>query len=247
MRPTYFLPGRVLGLCLTCLTLLLADCPTGPGVSVFDWSVTPERRTVQPGEQTTFTIKIESKVNINAQVALRVEGTPSGATATFDTPNLPDTATTTTLTVQTPATIEAGTYTLKIFAKESGQAEYEDDVLLIVETSAGEPDFTLEVDPAEFTFPSIEFGMTFTYYVRPLNDFQGTVAASVSGLSDDLVLGQAVTPPQVAIGPTGGAGGTFVLRLQPHPPVPTPVDITVTATSGNLTHTRTIRINIPQS
>jgi hypothetical protein len=237
---------RAFGLCVACLAALLTGCTDGGGTSHFDWSVTPDRRTIQPGGQTTFTIEIKSKVNINSQVALRVEGTPTGATASFDTPNLPDTATTATLTVQTPATLEAGTYTLKIFAKETGQTEAEKDVLLIVETSAGEPDFTLEVDPAEYTFANIEAGKTFTYYARPLNNFQGTVTVSVSGLSDDLGLSQAVTPAQVTIGPTGGAGGTFVLRGQPNPPVPSPVDLTVTATSGSLTHTRTIRITIPQ-
>lgn len=216
------------------------------GSSVFDWSVSPDRSIIQAGERATYTITIKSKTNINANVQLRVEGVPAGATGTLSNTTMPSTATTATLTVQTPANLSVGTYTLKIFAKEVGGLEFEDDVLLIVESSQGQPDFSLEVDPAEFTFPDIEFGKTFTFFARPLNGFQGTVTVVVSGLSDDLVLAQAPTPSQVNIGGTsGGAGGTFVLRIQPQPPVPSPVDLTVTATSGSITHTRTIRIIIP--
>src|SRR5687767_4893750 len=81
------------------LVTLLAGCGgNNPFVSSFRWGVTPNEQQITPGGQAQFNITIDSKTNINAPVALRVEGVPAGATATFNPQNLPDTANSSTLT-----------------------------------------------------------------------------------------------------------------------------------------------------
>lgn len=228
------------------LLAVAAGCGSSSIFSYFSWSLTPDRQSIAPGGEAVFNVTVESKENINAQVALRVEGLPSDWTARFDTQPLPDTATGTMLTVRPPNNVELGTYSFTVFAAEAGGNESSRSAEIIVETSQGQPDFTLELDPAELTLQAGGSTPTLTYFTRPLNGFAGTVTVSVSGLTDDLVISSPPTPQTYPIGgDRGGAGGTFVLRYQPQPPVQSPVDVVVTATSGNIVHSRTLRVTLP--
>ncbi len=76
--------------------------PAAPGVSTFDWSVTPAALPLQPGSAGTFAIRIDSKVNINSAVAFSLAGNvPPGSTSAFNPVQLPGTGRDATLTVQT--------------------------------------------------------------------------------------------------------------------------------------------------
>jgi hypothetical protein len=235
---------------LCAVALLSNGCSGGLiTLSFFNWTVNPGRRTVARGQQTTFRIRIDSKENINSNVNLNVSGLPANTTATFSPQRLGSTGRNSTLTVQTTNQTPIGTFTITISATEVGFNTHTFDRLLFVtETGGSEPDFSLEVNPLQHTFEDFGVGPTFTYFVRPLNGFSGTVDVSLSGLTDDLLLAQAVTPPSVGVNVGGhaGAGGTFVLYALPTPPVQTPVFLTVTATGGGITHTAMIRIDIRQ-
>ena len=224
--------------------LSLAGCFGGSNPTL-DWSVTPDRRTISPGDQTTFTIQVRSKAHINDTVNLRVTGVPTGATATFTPQLMPDTATTSTLTITTTTALAVGTYTLTVFAHEvGGDAESSDTVQLIVTDGGTDPDFTLEVDPLSYLFDA-ELGKTFTFFIRPLNGFTGDVAVSLSGVPTHVTVQQAVTPSTLNFPNSGGKGGTFVLRMNTGGFAQPPVDITVTATSGGITHVGTIHLSFP--
>jgi hypothetical protein len=226
--------------------VLVAGGGCDGSASTFQYQVTPPDRTVALGGSAVYSLRVQSKTNINSEVMWRVTGLPSGATSDFSPQTLPSTATTATLTIQTTTATPVGTYTIHIFVMEAGQTEIENTRQLTVASSGSAPDFTLEVDPAEASL-SLEGGRTFTFFVRPLNDFSGDVAITVTGLSDDLMIVSGPNPTTVGVNKDGhsGAGGTFVLRVVPVPPIATPVTITVTATSGAISHSRTIPITIP--
>lgn len=240
--------GNTLKVCilvlLACLVVVgIGGC--GPGGSGLNWDVTPDARTVAPGAATTYTVTFTSKHDINASVSLRVTGLPPNTTGTFSPQLLPSTGTSSTLTIQTAGDTPTGTYQIHIFATEVGQAEEELVRTLIVSTNTGGADFSLDVQPTAYTYHGFA-GHTFSYFVTPLNNFSGDVAITVTGLSDDLHITSGPNPPTLAINQNGhsGAGGTFVMSVDPAGQIQTPVTITVTATSGTIVHSRTIQIDI---
>jgi hypothetical protein len=239
---------RLLGACLAALsvTALLPGC-FGISSSGFKWSLEPEKSTTAPGAQTTYDFTIISKDNINSKVSLRIEDLPANITATFTPQTLPNTADTSTLTVQTTAATPPGTYTFSVFVREEGQKEEKiERSLIVTQNQVGQPDFSLEVNPVEFTFGGSADNL-FGFVVHPLNGFSGNVTITLTGLIAGLHLIHGLNPAVVSVGQGGaGAGGTFRLGLDPVPPATSPVDLVLTAARGNIVHTRTIRINIPQ-
>jgi hypothetical protein len=232
--------GPWLTACACALAIFATACPEDPGSS-FQWSVTPDRRQVVQGTPAVFQIKVDSKQNINSTVKLSATGVPNGTTAVFSNPNLGSTGRTSSLTFET-SDVVIGTYTVTVRAEEVGYTTYTADRLLIVTGESSEADFSLEVNPGEYSFPSFETAHTFTFYVRPLNGFLGTVDIALSGLNENLDLAQDVTPASLEFTNSGGAGGTFILGAVQTSDMPAYVDVTVTATSGSLVHTGMTRI-----
>jgi hypothetical protein len=221
------------------LSAILPACNPPVASSGLQWTISPQEFTVRPGAAAAFTITIHTKANINADVDLTVTDLPAGLTPSFTSMRLPDTASTTTLTVQTAPGVELGTYSFNVTAAEVGGAQSSESVQVSVSTSEG-PDITLEVDPTEFYLAADAGGKTFTYYVRPLNGFQGVVSMTLSTVPSELILDSPPNPASVTIA-GGGAGGTFVLRRRGLADRPS-ADLTVTATSGSVVRTRRIRI-----
>lgn len=63
--------------------------PTPLGVGTFEWTVTPNALTLQPGSSGSFKIRLDSKVNINSNVTLALSGTvPANSTPTLSPTNL---------------------------------------------------------------------------------------------------------------------------------------------------------------
>jgi hypothetical protein len=218
----------------------------GSSTGALTWDVTPDTRTIAQGASTTYTVNFTTKHDINATVSLRVTGLPTNTTGTFNPQVISSTGTSSTLTIQTAVDTPIGTYQIHIFATELGQAEQDIVRTLIVTGTQGGPDFSLDVQPPDYIYNG--FGAkSFSYFVTPLNNFSGDVAITVTGLSDDMFITSGPNPPTLAINQNGhsGAGGTFVLSIDPVGAIQTPVTITVTATSGSIVHTRTIQITIP--
>lgn len=232
--------GPWLWACACALAIFATACPEDPGSS-FEWSVSPKQRTVAQGTPAVFQIKVDSKQDINSTVKLSATDVPSGTTAVFSNPNLGSTGRTSSLTFET-SEVAIGTYTVTVHAAEVGYNSYTSDRLLIVTGEGGDADFSLEVNPGEYAFTSFDIGHTFTFFVRPLNGFLGTVDIALSGLNENLDLLQGLTPASLEFTDGSGKGGTFVISAVHTVPMPAYVDVTVTATSGSLVHTGMTRI-----
>lgn len=221
---------------------LVGACTTDPG-DVFRWELTPARADALVGELVTFEVRVKTKSDINHDVELAPGDVPAGLYVQMPE-KMTSTQETAKGTIYVSPEAEPGSYTVEIMAKEVG-GEFEVKTILVVVGGGGGADFSVEVDPTSFTM-NLEIGKTFTYYVRPLNDFAGTVGISLSPLPDDLTLGQPVTPSTLTFAPGGGGqGGTFVLRYTPTPPVASPVELVVTVSGNGITHTRTITLTLP--
>jgi len=221
----------------------VAACGIEDPTNVFVWSLTPTEAETAIGQLVSFQIRIDTKSNINNDVELEPGAVPDGFTVSLPT-GMTSTQQTADGTVYVSPAVEEGTYEVEIQAREVGGEFSARRIQLTVTNAGGSADFSVEVDPQTFTM-EIELGKTFTYYVRPLNGFAGTVAVTITGLTDDLVFGQVLTPSTLDFPPgSGGQGGTFVLRYLPHPPVASPVQLVLTAMSGTTIHNRTITLTL---
>ena len=230
-----------------------AENPIGPGStqSSFTWKVTPGAAgvlTVTRGTTGTFTIRLDSKVNINSDVSFAVSGNlPPNSTATFAPQRLPSTGRDAALAIQTSAQTPLGTYSFKIIATEIGLGTYEETVRVDVISAVGANDFLLELDPLDITLSDFG-GRTIGYYIRPINDFSGTVDISVEGIEvppAPVVLRTSVSLPQLTFARgDGGQGGTFVIALAQRDVFPQTWRLTVRAASGAIVHTATLNITI---
>jgi hypothetical protein len=221
----------------------VAACGIEDPTNIFVWSLTPTEAETAIGQLVSFQIRIDTKSNINNDVELEPGAVPDGFTVSLPT-GMTSTQQTADGTVYASPAVEEGTYEVEIRAREAGGEFTARQIRVTVTNAGGSADFSVEVDPQTFTM-EIELGKTFTYYVRPLNGFTGTVAVTITGLTDDLVFGQVLTPSTLDFPPgSGGKGGTFVLRYLPQPPVASPVQLVVTAQSGTIVHTRTITLTL---
>ena len=241
---------RAIGLGLLLFTFAHASCGTEPtqlGVGTFEWTVTPDALTIQRGAAGSFAIRLNSKVNINANVQLGFSGNiPPNSTPTLNPASLGSTGRDATLRFQTTSDTLEGAYTIEIVATEVGAGTTSLSRRVDVVSGTG-PDFTLEVNPLTITLTDRSPGPTITYYVRPRNGFQGTVAISIEGASAPggaplLVHGPSL--PQLVFTGSGGQGGTFVPQVAERPTLPPSVTLTVRAVSGGIVHTMPLTVNI---
>lgn len=220
-----------------------------PG-NAFNWTVTPgdEGLTVQAGAAGTFTIRLDSKENINSEVSLSVSGSiPPNSTATFVPPRLASTGRNAGLTIQTTAQTPLGSYPLTITATEVGYNPHVARVLLDVVSGGGAADFLLEVDPADITLTSGN-GPTIAFRIRPINGFAGTVSIFVDGIEvppAPVTISTPPTPAQLTFASGDPSqGGTFVPGLAQRPSYPPTWTLIVRAVSGSIVHMRTLNITI---
>jgi len=149
------------------LVVLMVVCFPVPDMAVtaggdFSLQVTPDERTVFPGEKTEFKIVVESLEKFVGSVSLYVSGLPSGAEGKFlknpltVKPGLPDT---TELIVTTTAKTPPGTYSL-VVRGISGELVHIKTVILVVK-GGGCPGFSvvIKADPPSGTPPlKVQFG-----------------------------------------------------------------------------------------
>lgn len=98
-------------------------------MSTFAISSTPLSQTVTHGSQTTYALALFA-YGISGNVALSVNGLPSGATGIFS-PSSPSVSGTSTLTVSTASTTPAGTYTFAL-SGQSGRVKQTVNLILVV-------------------------------------------------------------------------------------------------------------------
>lgn len=228
-------------LALTAASLGLGACVTETS-DVLDWELSPDRADSHSGGVVFFHVQIKSKKNINSDMELQATA-PAGFELALPT-TLASTADEAEGEVFVPAGLDPGTYKIEVAVREEGGSWYSKSILLFIsDEEGGEPDFSVELDPTSSTMEA-GVGQTFTYYVRPLHGFLGTVEISLSQVGDDLVLSQGISEPVLTFSNSGGKGGTFVIRYEPHPPVASPVELTVTVSGGGVVHTRTLTLTL---
>jgi hypothetical protein len=225
------------------------ETPTQPGAGGFSWTVTPDLAplTLQQGATGTFTIRINSKVNINSGVSFGLLGSlPPNSTWTFAPQQLASTAQDATLTVQTTSQTPVAAYPLIIEATEIGYLAFQKSIRLDVVGPSGVPDFLLELDPADMTLGSSP--PTVSFRVIPINGFAGTVDIFIDGVDvppAPVVIASGPNPPRLTFASGDPArGGTFVAALAQRPSYPPTWSLVVRAVSGPLVHTRTLNITI---
>ena len=241
---------RAIGLLLLLFACAHASCGTEPtplGVGTFEWTVTPDVLTIQRGAAGSFAIRLNSKVNINADVQLSLSGNiPPNSAPTFNPASFGSTGRDATLRFQTTSDTLEGAYTINIAANEIGAGTTSLSRRVDVVSGTG-PDFTLEVDPPAITLTDRTPGPTLTYFVRPRNGFLGTVDISIDGAvapGGALLLVSGPSLPQMVFTSPAGRGGTFVLQLADRPTFPPSVTLTVRAVSGAIVHTMPLTVNI---
>jgi hypothetical protein len=105
---------------------------TAPDFSI---SATPTNQTVTAGGSTTYTVSTSALNGFTGSVSLGTSGLPTGATASFSPTSISGSATST-LTISTPSSTPAATYTITITGI-SGSINHSTAVLLTVNAATG--------------------------------------------------------------------------------------------------------------
>ncbi len=214
------------------------------GAQPFTWQVSPTTRTVALGSSTTFTVTVSSKVRINDQVTLTVTGAPVGTTATFDTPVMPDTATTATLTVATTGSTPLGQMNLDVQAVEAGEPAGLPTTVAVHVAGSGAPDFDFTVNPSTRTIGGPGGVASYNIFATALNGFTGQVTFTVQAFAPTPAFFNVNGPTPSIVTPSTDGNSAFGITaggFTPGAPASTS-QITVTGTSGSITHTKQVDV-----
>jgi hypothetical protein len=192
----------------------------------FSLSVTPAGQTVVVGNATSYTVTIKPTGGFSGQVALSVDGLPTGATGTFS-PN--PAAGSSTLAVTTATTTPTGTYPLTIRGA-SGTLSHSAPASLVVNPA---PDFSLSATPASRSVGGSATSTTYTVAITPLNGFNSPVTLSASG---PLIGALGTFSPNPAT-----TSSTLTVSIMSSTPAGT-YTLTLTGTSGSLSHSTTVTL-----
>jgi uncharacterized membrane protein len=144
----------------------------------FSISASPATQTVTRGSSTSFAVTA-SRTNFTSDIALKVTGLPSGASATLTPSTLTNGATASTLAISTNGNTATGTYTLTITGT-SGSTSHTATVSLVVQ-AATQAGFTLSASPASQNILQGD-STSYSVSISRTGGFSGSVALSVAGL-----------------------------------------------------------------
>ncbi len=195
----------------------------------FTISATPASQTVAQGSSTNYTVNLGNVNGFTGSVGLTASGLPAGATASFSpaSVNPPGSST---LTISTLATTPVGTNTITITGT-NGILTHSTTVTLVV---VPPPDFSIAATPGSQTVIAGN-GATYTATITGLNNFNGSVALTASGLPSGAT--SAFNPTSV----TGSGSSTLTITTSGTTPAGTNT-ITVKGTSGSLVHSTTVTL-----
>jgi hypothetical protein len=206
-----------------------------PPVPDFSMSRNPTSLTLtQGGSPGTSTITVTALNGFSGSVGLTVTGCPSGAACTLNPSSVTPPATSSTLTVSTPAGATTGTFTLTITGT-SGSLVHSTTVALTVNPAAA-PDFSMSRNPTSLTLTQGGSG-TSAITVTALNGFTGSVALAVTGCPSGATC--SLSPGSV----TPTANSTLTVSTTAGAATGT-VTLTVTGTSGSLVHSTTVALTV---
>lgn len=198
----------------------------------FSIQASPGTQNITVGGSTTYTVTVSPQAGFTGAVNLSVTNLPPGATYNLSLNPIPNGGGSSTLTVFANSA-KAGTYPLTITGT-SGNLTHNVTVTLAI------TDFTLSSSPASQTVFASGGSTSYTVTVAPLNGFTGNIALSVTGLPKGATSG--FSPSQI----TGGSGSSTLSVAIPANTTPNNYTLTITGTSGNLIHTATVTLIVPQ-
>jgi subtilase family serine protease len=140
----------------------------------FSLSATPSAVTITQGLSGTSTITVTPENGFTGDVSLSVSSLPSGVTASF---NPSSTASTSVLTLTVSATAAIGTFSLSVVGTSSSLTRQTPLTLNVNPTG----NFTLSASPSGLSFIQGASG-TSTITVSPQSGFNGSVSLSATGL-----------------------------------------------------------------
>jgi len=211
----------------------------------FTVTVTPPTRTVNPGDTTTFSVRLNAaQGGFGGNVQLGLASVPADASFSYDPQPAVLTVggiTTSTLTVSTAPRIAPDRYTLQVTAVASGVSKTF-DIQLVVNPVG---DFSVSADPAAIavgvgTSRTVTIKLQVTGGFRSVITLEATPPPPGSGLSVSVQPNQLV-PQSDTIGQVA-----LVLTADRNAPARTFV-VSVSARSGQLVHDVRVPVSIRQS
>jgi len=196
----------------------------------FTISASPSSQNITIGQNTNFSISVETLNGFNGTVTLSVSGLPANASGSFNPASISGGSGSSTLNITTATNTPNGSYTLTITGV-SGTLTNSTTVTLLLN------DFIVSVSPTSETVTA--GGSTnYTVTVGNVNAFDGTVTLSAGGLPSGATA--AFNPSSI----TALGSSTMTVSTSSSTPASTNT-LTITGTSGNLMHgtTATLVVN----
>lgn len=159
----------------TATVALTVAAATTPGFTV---TAAPAALAAVAGQGGTSTITLARTGGFAANVALAVEGAPTGVTATLNPTSLAGAATTSTLTITSTAATVPGTYNLTVRGTSAGQT---DRTTVVAFTVNAAPGITIALAPAALSVAQ-SASATSTITLTRLGGYTGDVNFSTTGL-----------------------------------------------------------------
>lgn len=201
----------------------------------FDFSVTPNSAVTYVGGEAKFTINITPFSNFSGNVNLFLEGAPQNLVYNFEPQVLTNDVRTSTLTINVPEGVNAGTYNLKVVGK-SLISKRSREIRLSVNI---EPYFSLNVSP-ELGEVYIGDEVTFNVSFTPYGGFDGTISLSIENPPDNI---------QWEFNPSSISSTNKNSKLTIKPlsnAIPQSYTIRIKGVSGNITRTKDIIVKVKE-
>jgi hypothetical protein len=192
-----------------------------PPTPDYTLSASPPSQAVPVGSSTTYSVTINRTGGFTGAVTLSVSGLPTGATASFSSPN-PTTGNSSVLTVNTGSNTPATTSTLTITGTSPSLPNRTTSVSLQV------TDFTISISPASQTVAQ-GASTTYTVTVNRVDGHSGAVTFSTGALPSGVTASFSPNPTTAT-----GTTSTLTLTTSSTTPLSSGTTFTVTGTSSPL-------------
>ena len=200
----------------------------------FSVNVAPSSRTLNPGQNTTYTVQTQALYGFSGSLNLSLSGLPSNTTASFS-PQSVNAGSNATLTVNTTASTPLGGRTLTISASNGGVTR-SDTANLTVQSAS---DFSLTVTPGSRT---VNQGGETTYTVEAVRTggFSEPINLTITGRPPNAT--HNYSPSTIAVGQTS----TLTVDTGATTPVDT-YSMNVRGTAGSLVRNRSATLVVNEA
>lgn len=219
--------------------------PGGNGTPSIGLALTTQSVSIAQGSSGSVGATVSRAGGYTGDIALTIEGLPSGVTGSANPSSVPANATSANIGLTVGATVAAGTYTITVRASGAGVTARTATFTLTV-TAVSQGGFTLSLNPASVSLQQGSNGAV-TVNIARTGTFTGTVALSASGAPAGVTTGfdpAAVSGNSSALTVTASgsaAPGTYSLTITgtangaANQTVTLPLTVTAAPPSGTMT------------